>query len=510
MNSFVSWARLVPISNSRYCWLALPFAILSIAGSAVAGVASHYFELYLFAMVYWAYQYQVIQLRKAPELVFVPNLFREHVNVLFGQLYLLILAKFLVTWYVVGLGSALLVSSILLVCHLAVAWGAVKSNFAAQWPFYALLPLLIFEIDLTSVLPWHNLMVIPVLFVCWLTHRHIGALHRQRFGPVNDIDHYEWRWLPALSNHNVILLNPLLRYALWGKHAAIAGVIILMFIAGAVSALIPLIQAHGWTTAEAWIATGTFSLVACAAMPHQPEQLSKLWQFVAKTRAQIAEQLALTFILLQLIAPLTAMVAWLILGHRDLQMGVVQSFAAAIVSTCLMFGFALVPHKPGWWQPLVKLTIALFTLASLAILMSVSNSWTWIITLVGLPAALWLHARWHDRIVSVTSNTPNTATAKRLFMGLFNFLYVLGVGILVLTTFYYAIRFLSQPELFTAGMTLIMLWNAIWLIQDIWAKPEHIKPWFNKLHTGLGTVGLLLISPTVLATVWQWINSLFG
>lgn len=399
MNRIINWTSLVPISNSRYCWLTLPFALLSIAGSAVAGVASHYFELYLFAMVYWAYQYQVIQLRKSPALVFVPQLFKQYVYACFGQLYLLILTKFLVTLWISGFEPALSVTGWLVLLHLGMAWGAVKSNLASQWPLYLLLPPLMLEIDLASALPMHGSLVFAVIGAAAYSHSLMTQRHMQKTNQTGDIIHYEWRWIPSFSNHSIVLLNPVLRFALWGKHAGVGGVLFAFFLIGILSAMVPAIMQYEWTTLEAWMLGGAFTVLACTILPSSPDQVTRLWQALPHSRGQISNQLALSFVMLQMITPLVAMIAWLIIGTSDLQQGVVQTIAMAALATSAMFGVALIAHNGVWWQLLIKSVSTIIALIFIGIFTSFKPTIQIALGAVSVPLAVYLHSKWHQRMV---------------------------------------------------------------------------------------------------------------
>lgn len=399
MNRIINWTSLVPISNSRYCWLALPFALLSIVGSAVAGVASHYFELYLFAMVFWAYQYQIIQLRKSPLLVFVPQLFQQYVSACFGQLYLLLLIKFLATLWVADLEQAMSVTGWLVLLHLGMAWGAVKSNLASQWPLYLLLPPLILEIDLAAALPMHGLVVFAVIGAAAYSHSLMTQRHMQKTHQTSDIMHYEWRWIPSFSNHSIVLLNPILRFAIWGKHAGIGGVLFAFFLVGILTSLVPAMMQYEWTTLEAWMLGGAFTVLACTILPSSPEQVTRLWQVLPISRSQISHQLALSFVALQFITPVIAFIGWLMLGTSDLQQGVVQTIAMSALATSAMFGVALIVHEGAWWQLLIKSGSTIVALIFIGIFTSFEPEIQLALGVVSVVLAVFLHSKWHQRMV---------------------------------------------------------------------------------------------------------------
>ncbi len=239
------WPMVMPSGNSRYTWDGLFCAMLSILGCAAAGITSFSLEIFIFAILYWTYQARIIQIRQSANLAFTPNLIKQLVDSNFNQVKLLMLAKFALVWATSGFEPALNLSAIYLVLHLAMAWGGVQSNLASQWPFYAILPLIFFKVDLTQVLPWHNLMIIPVIIALEFSQRVIPRLHCQRGGAANETDHYEWRFLPGFQNNSIVLLNPILRPMVWGKHAAIGGVLIHSFAIGAVVSMVPNVQTDG-------------------------------------------------------------------------------------------------------------------------------------------------------------------------------------------------------------------------------------------------------------------------
>ncbi|WP_119394756.1 hypothetical protein [Salinibius halmophilus] len=399
MTSVLALPKMALVSNSRYCWLTLCLALFYIYLSAFAGVASYYTELYAFAMLFWAYQYQVIQLRKSATLVFVPGLFQQYFNACFGQLYLLILLKFIVTWQTTSFADAVAITGWLLLLHLGMAWGGVKSNVASQWPIYALIPLLLLEINVVDYWRWPSAMLLLIIVATALSHIKICRLHQQRVNQGTDLDHYEWRWLPATTNTNVILLNPLLRYAIWGKHAAVAGVMLVALFVGLSFPMISTVRELGWAPSDGWFIGSWFILIACSVLPNTSEQITKIWQLLPISRAKIIQQLTITFIGLLLVQPFIMLVAWLVLPTPENFAVILPSLAITSIFSCVMLAWALIPTENRLWLISVKFIGSGVLLFGFIVLNTTYPMLFAILGAISVPAAVLLHSRWRQKLL---------------------------------------------------------------------------------------------------------------
>lgn len=328
-------------------------------------LAGKYATLVLPAIMIWSLVFSVLNhlkaLRRQPQLIAIPMALQHAAQLGLAIIYSVIAISSGLVLLVAELNSALVWVSTLLTCYLLTASSYRFSHYAAL-----LVPALVIGVAAlaiwindepsgelvglagSEVLGWQfDQLSTPLLFAVFMfISVFVFSAHRTL---VSQFNRYEspalhTSTLPSidLSSSRLLVLNPLLRNALWppapkGSSEDLSNSVLLTC-----TLMAPGFWLWGLVIKDPYIAAWPLLILFAAVlaftakMPSKATQISKVWQLTGMPRRKIHQQLALSVIALMLLPILTASINNLTIG-LPAEISLAKVVVAASLLTVISF-----------------------------------------------------------------------------------------------------------------------------------------------------------------------------